>query len=134
MKQSLIGQSVFGREHVDVKMLKMYVNGEWVDSISGKTITVINPSTGDEIAKVPMGNKEDIDHAVRSARMAFESEGWLQNFRPHERGYVLLEVAAKIREIKDELAQLEAIDVGKPLSQAYADVEAAARYFEYYSG
>ncbi|WP_235879506.1 aldehyde dehydrogenase family protein [Robertmurraya siralis] len=134
MKQSLIGQSVFGREHVDVKMLKMYVNGEWVDSISGKTITVINPSTGDEIAKVPMGNKEDIDHAVRSARMAFESEGWLQNFRPHERGYVLLEVAAKIREIKDELAQLEAIDVGKPLSQAYVDVEAAARYFEYYSG
>lgn len=117
-----------------MKNLKMYINGEWVESASGKTIFVINPSTGEKVAEVPMGTEQDIDIAVRSAREAFESELWQQTFRPHERGYILLEIAAKIRENKAGLAKLETIDVGKPLSQAYADVEAAARYFEYYAG
>src|SRR5699024_11492018 len=54
--------------------------------------------------------------------------------KPHERGYLLFEMAEKIRKNRDELAELETMDVGKPLTQGYADVDAAARYFEFYAG
>lgn len=111
----------------------MYINGEWVLGSSGEMITVLNPADSSPLAQVPRGNKQDVDTAVQSARAAFESMEWKQ-IKPHERGAILYEMAEKIRHHKEELANLETIDVGKPLSQGYADVEAAARYFEFYAG
>lgn len=111
----------------------MLINGEWVNSSNGNSISVINPATLEEIATVPRGSKDDIDTAVKSARQAFESEEW-QRFKPYDRGKVLYEIATKLRMEQDYIAQMECLDVGKPISQARADVEAAARYFEYYAG
>jgi aldehyde dehydrogenase (NAD+) len=116
-----------------MEKLKMYIDKKWVDSKSKEIITIVNPANSEPIAEVPRGNKDDVDEAVSAARKAFESEEW-KSIKPYERGYILFEMARKIREHRDELAMLETLDVGKPLSQAYADVEAAARYFEFYGG
>ncbi|UOQ92284.1 aldehyde dehydrogenase family protein [Halobacillus shinanisalinarum] len=113
--------------------LLMYVDGEWKASLSGKTIEFLDPSNQQPLGTIPRGEKVDVDTAVSAARKAFESELW-RTIKPHERGYILTEMANKIRFNKDELANLETLDVGKPLSQAYSDVEAAARYFEFYAG
>jgi aldehyde dehydrogenase (NAD+) len=121
------------RREMDMRKLKMYIDGKWVDSKSKEIITIFNPANYEPIAEVPRGNNEDVNQAVEAARKAFESQQW-RDIKPYERGYILLEMAKRIRECKDELALLETLDVGKPLSQSYADVEAAARYFEFYGG
>lgn len=112
---------------------RMYIGGEWVESDNHEVIAVRNPADQEVLAYVPRGAASDVDKAVTAARCAFESAEW-QTFKPHERGQVLNQIAGKIREEKETLAELETLDVGKPISQARADAEAAARYFEYYAG
>lgn len=116
-----------------MKQLQMYINGKWCDSSSHETIDVNNPANGEKIAEIPRGTADDVDVAVRSARNAFESDAW-RAVKPFERGNILFQMADKIEKHKAEIAELETIDVGKPLSQAYADVEAAIRYFRFYGG
>lgn len=111
----------------------MYVNGQWTQSISGDTIDVYNPSSGEKAATIPRGTKEDVDKAVQAANTAFRSEDW-RKFKAFERGEILFDMAEKIRNNRDEMATLESTDVGKPLSQAYADIDAAIRYFRFYGG
>lgn len=113
--------------------LQMYIGGVWADSASGDVITTINPATKEALATFPRGNQEDVDRAVKAARATFESNEW-REILPAERGRMLLRLCQLIREQKDELAHLETLDTGKPLAQALADVEVAARYCEYYAG
>ncbi|MGG1658084.1 aldehyde dehydrogenase family protein [Brevibacillus sp. NRS-1366] len=113
--------------------LRMYIGGAWTDSSSNEVITTINPATIEALATFPRGNKDDVDRAVKAARAAFESKEW-REILPAERGRLLLRLCQLIRQQKDELAHLETLDTGKPLSQAQADVEVAARYCEYYAG
>lgn len=112
---------------------KMYINGQWIDALSRETFATANPANGEVIAEVPRGKKEDINLAVAAAREAFEKSEW-SDILPAERGRFLWHMAALIRERKGKLAELETLDNGKPLSQAYGDVEVAARYCEYYAG
>ncbi|WP_085991163.1 aldehyde dehydrogenase family protein [Oceanobacillus senegalensis] len=116
-----------------MKELKMYINGKWMDTADGTTIDVRNPSNGEVIATIPQGKAEDVDLAVRAAKQAFDNEAW-RSVKPHERGDILFAIADKLKENRDELAKLETMDVGKPLSQGYADVDAAIRYFQFYGG
>ncbi|MBP1970048.1 aldehyde dehydrogenase (NAD+) [Virgibacillus natechei] len=116
-----------------MEILQMYINGKWVNSKNGKNIEVKNPSSGEVIATIPRGEGEDVDKAVKSAKQAFNSEAW-RNVKPHERGDLLFQIAEKIKENRDELAELETADVGKPLTQGYADIDAAIRYFQFYGG
>lgn len=116
-----------------IKRFQMFINGEWTESISGRTFMTIDPASLEIIAEVPRGDAEDIDHAVQAARLTFESSEW-RDILPAERGRMLLQMANKIREQKEELAQWETLDTGKPLAQSQTDVEVAARYFEYYAG
>ncbi|MCP3027902.1 aldehyde dehydrogenase family protein [Halobacillus sp. A5] len=113
--------------------LLMYINGEWQESAARERLDFVNPANQHVTGTIPRGKAEDVDRAVTAAQAAFETDEW-RKVKPHERGYILLEIAHKIRKNNDELANLETMDVGKPLSQAYADVEAAARYFEFYAG
>ncbi len=113
--------------------LKMFIGGEWVESAAHETITSINPANREPLAEVPRGREADVDLAVEAARQAFESPEWSE-ILPAERGRILLRLAAKIRERSEELVRLETLDSGKPLAQAKADVEVAARYCEYYAG
>nr|WP_306798624.1 aldehyde dehydrogenase family protein [Oceanobacillus saliphilus] len=111
----------------------MYINGNWVDSSNGEAIDVKNPSSGVVIASIPRGTKEDVSSAVEAAKKAFRDEAW-RKVKPHERGDLLFAIADKLKANRDELARLETVDVGKPLSQGYADVDAAIRYFRFYGG
>lgn len=116
-----------------MQTLQMFINGEWVESASRETFATVNPGTKETLGFVPRGNKEDIDRAVQAARAAFESEEW-KEFLPADRGRVLYRVSKLLLEQKEELGMLETLDTGKPLAQGIADVEVAARYFEYYAG
>ena len=78
--------------------------------------------------EIAAGNAADIDRAVRAARAAFDG-AWGQ-LSATERGRLLSNVGLLILENFDELATLEALDTGKPMKQAKADITAAARYFE----
>lgn len=113
--------------------LNMYINGKWENSHDEATINVTNPSTGDVMTTIPRGKREDVDKAVRAAKDTFVSEDW-RRVKPFERGRILYDVAAQLKENRDELARLETMDVGKPLTQGYADIDAAIRYFEFYGG
>src|SRR5699024_2882457 len=116
-----------------MESLKMYVNGKWEDSSDKEIINVNNPSTGEVMTTIPRGKIDDVDKAVRTAKNSFVSEEW-RRVKPFERGRILYEVAAQLKENRDELARLETMDVGKPLTQGYADIDAAIRYFEFYGG
>ncbi|HSI68312.1 MAG TPA: aldehyde dehydrogenase family protein [Planococcus sp. (in: firmicutes)] len=118
---------------METEVYKLYIGGEWIASKREEQFATKNPANGAEVAMVQRGNQEDVDDAVQAARTAFESEEW-QTFPPIERGRILLEVAGELRKAADELAMTETMDTGKPIAQARKDVEAAALYFEYYSG
>ncbi len=113
---------------------KMLIGGQWVESASGKCFDVKNPATEEVIARVPEGESEDIDRAVKAARKAFESGPWA-TMTPSERSKVIWKVGDLILENLEELAQLESLDNGKPVAVARAaDVPLAADIFHYMAG
>lgn len=113
---------------------KMLINGEWVSARSGKTFEVINPATEEVIAHVAEGDKADVDAAVLAARHAFERGAW-SKFSARERGRVLFKLAGLLETHKAELAELETINNGKPISETmHADLPLAIDCFQFYAG
>ncbi len=113
---------------------KMLIDGQWVAAASGKTFPVYNPATGEVLAQVAEGDKEDIDRAVRAARKAFESGPW-RKMTPSLRGQALYRLADLIELHSDEFAQLESLDNGKPLAVARAaDIPMSSDHLRYVSG
>ncbi|MGA7914789.1 MAG: aldehyde dehydrogenase family protein [Candidatus Acidiferrales bacterium] len=116
------------------KPRKMLINGKWVDAASGKTFPTYNPATGEVLANIAEGDKEDINRAVKAARAAFDSGPW-SKISPAERGKMMWRLADLIDQHREEFAQLESLDNGKPLKIArVADVPLAAEHFRYYAG
>ena len=99
--------------------LQNFVDGELVDPVSGATMPVLNPATGEEIAQAPDSSAEDVARAVRAARGAFD--GWAAT-TPGERALALIRLADAIEADAEELAHLEAANAGKPIS-AFRDDE-----------
>lgn len=113
---------------------KHFINGEWVSSASGKTFETLNPSTGDVLAVVSEGGPEDIDKAVKAARAAFETGYW-SKMPASKRSYLIYKLADLMEENKEELAQLDTLDNGKPIGETMnADVPLAIEHFRYYAG
>jgi phenylacetaldehyde dehydrogenase len=113
---------------------QLFIGGQWVDSASGKTFDTPNPATGERLATVAEGDAEDIDRAVRAARRAFEDGPW-GRMTPSERGRIIWRIGDLILDHLEELAELETLDNGKPLSVArVADVPLAADLFHYMAG
>ena len=108
------------------------IGGEWTAPASGATLDLVNPSDGSVICQIARGGAEDIDAAVKAAQAAREGEWGAMTAL--ERGRILTKIGQKVLEKTEELAALEAMDVGKPLTQARADVIALARYCEFYGG
>jgi aldehyde dehydrogenase (NAD+) len=117
----------------EVKELRCYINGEWIINGENRVIEILNPADGSLLGFVPRGGAEEIDIAVNAAKKAFTSVEW-KGMTPYNRANILYKTAEIIRENQEELAKLETLDVGKPFIQSKADVEIAARYFEYYAG
>jgi len=117
-----------GRKH------KMFINGKWVDSASGKTFPTYNPATGEVLAQIAEGDREDINRAVQAARNAFENGPW-PRLTPSERGRLIWKLADLLEENLEEFAELESLDNGKPLTIArVADVPLAVDLFRYMAG
>jgi len=113
---------------------QMLIGGKWVAAASGKTFPVYEPSTGDVVAQVAEGDKEDIARAVKVARKAFESGPWSQ-MTPSERGKIIWKIGDLIDANGDELAELESIDNGKPRDVArVADIPLSVDLFHYMAG
>ncbi|MGY4710432.1 aldehyde dehydrogenase family protein [Mycolicibacterium sp. CBM1] len=112
----------------------LYIGGAWVPAASGETIAVLDPATGREIARSAAGGSEDVDRAVTAARSAFDSGPW-STMTGLERGKLISRFAERIEELGDELAEIEAIDCGKPLAYARAvDVGLTANIYHYMAG
>ena len=98
-------------------ILSNFIDGERVRS-DGETEAVLNPATGEELARAPKSSAEDVDRAVRAARRAFD--GWSQT-TPAQRSQALLALADMVEEHGDGLARLEALNAGKPIEAAKND-------------
>lgn len=113
---------------------KLLINGEWTSARSGKTFEVVNPSTEEVMAHVCEGDAADVDAAVASSRKALEQGPW-SKFSARERGRVLYRIAGLMRDNLAELAELETLNNGKPISETMnADLPLAIETFEYYAG
>lgn len=109
-----------------------FIGGTWGAADGGETIVLRNPSDGSTLCEIARGRAADVDRAVEAAEAALAGPwGRMPQF---ERGRILQRIGTLVLEHVDELAQLEALDVGKPLKQARADVIALARYMEFYAG
>ncbi|HEY6172300.1 MAG TPA: aldehyde dehydrogenase family protein, partial [Candidatus Kapabacteria bacterium] len=114
---------------------KLFINGEFVDAVSGKTFNTINPATGEVIAGIAEGGKEDVDLAVKAARAAFNDGSEWRKMSTTDRTRVLLKLADLIRANQQELSELETLDTGKPIFESSKfDIPQAAECFEYYAG
>jgi phenylacetaldehyde dehydrogenase len=113
---------------------QLFIDGAFVDAVSGKTFPVFNPATGDILAKVAEGDAADIDLAVTAARRAFESGPW-RSMSPAERARLIYKLADKMEERLEDLALLESLDNGKPLAVArVADVPMSVENLRYMAG
>jgi 1-pyrroline dehydrogenase len=110
---------------------KNFVGGGWVDAASGETMDVINPATGETIAEVPRCAAEDVDHAVGAANAALP--GWLDS-TPKERSELLLKLASVLEDNAEELAQLESLNVGKPLMASRDEMPFSADNLRFFAG
>ena len=122
------------KKDVKIKPGKLFINGRWVDSVSGKTFDTLNPATEDVITSVAEGDSADIDLAVAAAREAFENGPWKKT-DARDRGRILLKIAGLIERNKDELALLDTLDNGKPINETTkADIPLVIDCFLYYAG
>jgi aldehyde dehydrogenase (NAD+) len=114
------------------EMYHLIINGERVESVSGETFTTYNPATGEPVAKVAKGTKEDAERAIQAARQAFDYGKW-RHFPVNKRARILNKIASIMRSRFNELVELEILDTGKALSAAQGQVMQAIEDFEFYA-
>jgi aldehyde dehydrogenase (NAD+) len=120
--------------NVKISATKLLINNQWVNSVSGKTFPTINPSTGEVITQVAESDAADVDKAVAAARAAFDKGAW-KKMSASQRGVLMNKLADLVEKNADELAQLEALDNGKPYAVAKAaDVPLTVACYRYYAG
>ncbi len=112
---------------------QLFINGEWRDAASGRTLPVVNPATEETIAEVASADKSDVDAAVAAARAAFD--GPWSKLSARDRGRVIWKLGEKLMEKADEIARLETLHNGKPIFESrQIEIPAAAECFQYYAG
>ena len=113
---------------------RMLIDGQWRESMSGKTFETINPATEEVITQVAEGDAPDIDLAVKAARKAFDSGPW-RKLDARDRGRLLNKLADLIEKNIVELAELETLDNGKPISESlHGDLPLVIDCLRYYAG
>ena len=113
---------------------RMAIGGEWVEALGGGMLEVVDPASGQVFDRVPAGEATDIDRAVAAARRAFEQGDW-PRMRPVDRERLLLRLAELVEAHAQELAEIEALDNGKPVTMARAvDVALVVDFLRYMAG
>ena len=113
---------------------RLFIGGEWKDAVSGRTFETINPATGKPLTTLAEGGAPDVDLAVQAARKAFAEGDW-PKMPPSERGKLLWRIGEKILANREEIAELETLDQGKPIFESgKIEVPFVAELFFYYAG
>lgn len=112
---------------------KIYINGQWVESCSGKEREILNPFDASVNATVAEGNREDTKAAIKAARHAFDKGGWPQT-PASERASLIFKLADLIERDHEELARLESLDTGKTMEESRWDMDDIAGIFRYFAG
>ena len=115
-----------------IQNFKMYINGLWVNSESGKIIETVNPENNEVWATVPEANEKDVDKAVKAAQNAFE-KSW-SNLHPRERAKYLRSLADQLRQNAEHLGTIETIDTGKIFRETKTQANYIAEYYDYFAG
>jgi phenylacetaldehyde dehydrogenase len=116
------------------KEKKLFIGGKWTEAASGKTFEVVDPATGQVFDHVPLGDKADMDLAVAAARRAFEDGPWA-SITPADRGKLVWRLGDLVEKHADEIAQIEALDNGKPVNDArFGDVAFSYELLRYMAG
>jgi len=117
-----------------VRLTQNLINGQWVDAADGKTFETYNPSTGEVIANVAQSSPGDVDKAVQAARKAFESGPW-PKLSARDYGKLMFKLADLIEDNMEELAALEVLNNGKPISEVLAaDLPLVISTYRYFAG
>ncbi|HEY9667085.1 MAG TPA: aldehyde dehydrogenase family protein [Coleofasciculaceae cyanobacterium] len=121
-------------QQVKIGPTQLLINNEWVESASGRRFETINPATGEVICDVAEADAPDVDKAVQAARNAFNKGEWRKMSARH-RGELLYKLADLIEQNKEELARLETLDNGKPLTESMTiDLPFVIECYRYYAG
>ena len=115
-----------------IQNFKMFIDGQWVESESGKTIETYNPENNEVWATVPEANAKDVDKAVKAAQKAFENS-WA-NLHPRDRAKYLRSLANQLRENAKHLGTIETIDTGKIFRETKTQANYIAEYYDYFAG
>jgi aldehyde dehydrogenase (NAD+)/betaine-aldehyde dehydrogenase len=115
-----------------IQNFKMFIDGHWVNSESGKTIETYNPENNEVWATVPEANAKDVDKAVKAAQKAFENS-WA-NLHPRDRAKYLRSLANQLRENAKHLGTIETIDTGKIFRETKTQANYIAEYYDYFAG
>jgi 1-pyrroline dehydrogenase len=107
------------------------IDGQWVDSASGKLLDVENPANGQVIARVPASDSEDVDRAANAAAKAFET--W-QHTTPQDRSLLMLKLADAVEARADEIGRLESQNAGKPVGAAVDEVPVVVDNLRFFAG
>ncbi|MFD0771459.1 aldehyde dehydrogenase [Bacillus sp. CGMCC 1.60114] len=120
-------------EKVNVKDAKLFIDGKYIDAISGETFDTLNPATNTKLASVAQGSEEDAKLAIEAAQRAFESGIW-SKMPVEDRSHILCKMSDLIMEKVDELAYIETLDVGKPIKESRGfDIPRAAHNFRFFA-
>ena len=130
----MLDQAAWEKRAAEVKPdSKIYIDGSFVDAASGKTFESISPRDQKVIANIAAGDTADVDRAVISATKTFESGVWSE-MNPRDKKPIMLQWAELIKSHQEELALLETLDVGKPISDSMTvDTTSAARVIQWYA-
>jgi len=112
------------------KDVQLFINGQWQPSVSGRTLSVVNPATEAVIGNIAHANREDLDAAVASAQKGFEI--W-RNTSAFERSKIMRKAANILRERAAEIAQLMTQEQGKPLAEAKGETLGAADTIDWFA-
>jgi acyl-CoA reductase-like NAD-dependent aldehyde dehydrogenase len=115
-----------------IQNFKMYIDGQWMESESGKTIETLNPENNEVWATVPEANEKDVDKAVKAAQKAFDNS-W-SNLHPRDRAKYLRSLASLLRENAEHLGTIETIDTGKIFRETKTQANYIAEYYDYFAG
>ncbi|XP_033307646.1 aldehyde dehydrogenase X, mitochondrial isoform X1 [Bombus vancouverensis nearcticus] len=122
------------RKMPDIKYTQLFINNEFMDSVSRKKFPTINPADGTVIADISEGDKADVDKAVAAASQAFSRGSDWRNMDPSVRGKLMNKFADLITRDLEYIATLEVLDNGKTYSNAVSDIEASIDTIRYYAG
>jgi len=129
-----MNQKVTERSKIKIQDAKLFINGEYVDAVSGETFDTIDPATNQKLASVAKAGEEDTRKAIETAQRAFESGVW-SRMPVEQRADILCRMSDIVMERAEELAVLETMDVGKPIKESRGfDIPRSALNLRFFCG